>query len=214
LFSFLVQCPSWPVHPAAQPPRWASTAAAESISVVASSVVGRALSTDKSCSRSAALAAVTPQSGVNRGRRRKSLWASNVRNGSMLLKKVGGMLLARNSRIMIADFYNRSCAFDARFECRAARSAIDPPDRIGHCSLFSWGRHHEARFTPTNLAVFRPRSRSRKPPAGAVENAVDGGRTASPLSVSRECCRSPDPPERGLPSPRCVTEIATKLYRL
>jgi hypothetical protein len=32
------------------------------------------------------------------------------------------MLLARNSRIMIADFYNRSCAFDARFECRAARS--------------------------------------------------------------------------------------------
>jgi hypothetical protein len=38
------------------------------------------------------------------------------------VEKVGGMLLARNSRIMITDFYNRSCAFDARFECRAARS--------------------------------------------------------------------------------------------
>jgi hypothetical protein len=32
------------------------------------------------------------------------------------VKKVGGMPLARNNRIMGANFLNQSCAFDARLE--------------------------------------------------------------------------------------------------
>jgi hypothetical protein len=41
-----------------------------------------------------------------------------------VVEKVCGVPPARNNRIMMADFLNRSCAFDARFE---SILLADPP---------------------------------------------------------------------------------------
>jgi len=40
----------------------------------------------------------------------------DVRTWPIAVEKVCGMPSVRNNRIMVADFLNRSCAFDARFE--------------------------------------------------------------------------------------------------
>ena len=49
------------------------------------------------------------------------------REYSLIVEKVCGMPSARNNRIMIVDFLNRSCTFDARFRINIARSPAQNP---------------------------------------------------------------------------------------